>query len=234
VPKLDVLVPMKPLASAKSRLASVMPDLRRQAVALLMLRRVLDAVSRSVGIETCLVVGGDDTVQSVVRDAGCRWVPEPGHDLNSSLWLAMHECFEAGADATLFLPADLPQASPIDVAEVVSSSRGLTVAVGVSAHNDGGTNALLVPAPFSFPPALGEDSYARHIAGLRTRGSALFDADAPGLAFDVDTPTDLAWAEVNVEGFTGELDERERWLGKHRVRPYTMAGGPSAGGRDRG
>ena len=106
--RLEVLVPMKPLASAKSRLGAAMPAMRRQAAALHMLDRVLETVVQWRNGNVCQVVGGDGLVRLVAEEAGCRWTPEPGHDLNSSLWAAMQACFRAGADAALFLPAECP------------------------------------------------------------------------------------------------------------------------------
>ena len=228
--ELEVLVPMKPLSSAKSRLSSAVPDTRRQAVALCMLSRVLEAVVESCGKGTCQVVGGDELIRSVAEEAGCRWLPEPGHDLNSSLWAAMHASFEAGARAVLFLPADLPQAAPSDVATVVAASQGLSRPVGMPAKRDGGTNALLLPAAVAFPPQLGILSYALHVAAVRARDGVLIETDAPGLAFDVDTPEDLAWAVEHVEGFDAKLDWWTRWLGEHERHPSAQAGTSARGG----
>lgn len=210
---LDVLILMKSLATAKSRLAPGVADATRRAAALLMLRRVLDAAGRAVGPAACQVVGGDDTVRSVALAAGCRWTPEPGHDLNSSLGLAMVRCYEEGAQAVLFLPADLPEISPQDVAAVVAASRELTRPVGVAARSDGGTNALLLPAGCAFPPELGKASFARHQALALAQGARLETPVAPGLGFDVDTPADLEWARAHVPGFAAELVKEEQWLG---------------------
>ncbi len=217
MPGLEVLVPMKPMATAKSRLAPLVMDSHRQAVALLMLHRVLAAVGGSVGAEACQVVGGDAVVQQVAAHHGVRWRPEPGHDLNSSLWLAMQTAYQNNAQATLFLPADLPEATPMDVRAVVAASRGLTIPVGVRARNDGGTNALLMPTAYALPPALGEASYARHAAEVQACGVELHEAGAPGLAFDVDTPADLTLAEAHLDGFTADLGRWVRWLGERAL-----------------
>lgn len=212
---LEVLVPMKPLATAKSRLAPEVTDSRRQAAALLMLHRVLAAVGSSIGAGACQVIGGDAVVQQIAAHHSVQWRPEPGHDLNSSLWLAMQTAYQNGAQATLFLPADLPEATPTDVRAVVSASQGMTVPVGVRARNDGGTNALLMPAAYALSPSLGEASYARQAAEVRAHGAELQEANAPGLAFDVDTPADLAWAEAHLDGFAAELGRWVSWLGEH-------------------
>ena len=203
---------MKPLVSAKSRLVPDVDDNRRRAVVLLMLRRVLEAVGQAVAPQTCRVIGGDELVRRVAQESGCRWGPEPGHDLNSSLWQAMVRCYEEGAMATLFLPGDLPQVSPKDVDSVVSASAGLTRPVGVAAQSHGGTNALLLPAWCAFPPELGEASFERHGSLATDRGAPLETPHVPGLAFDVDTVAELDWALANLPGFAAELAQWEQWL----------------------
>ena len=231
---LEVLVPMKPLATAKSRLAPVVPEMRRQAAALYMLRRVLDAGVGATGAEACRLVGGDEMVRRIAEQAGCRWVPEQGHDLNSSLWAAMQESVSRGSQAVLFLPADLPQATPSDVAAVVAASAGLAKPVGVVARNDGGTNALLVPAGLAFPPLLGVGSYVRHTDAVRSRGAVLVAADAPGLAVDVDTPEDLTWAEAHADGFSAGLELWTEWLAQQGERGFPLGGRGNDGRGGRG
>ncbi len=221
---------MKPLASAKSRLAPAVPDPRRRALALLMLQRVLDAARHAVGADACRVVGGDALVRRVAESAGCEWGPEEGNDLNGSLWLAMDARFREGAAATLFLPADLPQATPEDVTAVVAASVGLSRPVGVRASGDGGTNALLLPAACAFQPAFGEQSFRRHVELAAARGALLETPAAPGLAFDIDTPEDLAWAEIAIAGFTGEADRWEEWLRRGGAGPSPQTEGAALSG----
>jgi 2-phospho-L-lactate guanylyltransferase len=228
VARLEVIVPMKPLASAKSRLSPQVPSARREAAALLMLHRVLNAATTAVQPQACVVVGGDATVQQIASHHGCHWVEEQGHDLNSSLLFAMQTGFENGALATLFLPADLPQSTPDDVSAVVAASNGMRLPVGVRAAADGGTNALLVPTQFRLEPQLGENSFNRHADAARALGTTLAEADAPGLAFDVDTPEDLVAAEHLVDGFTDNLDQLADWVRIH-LSDYAASGGDSSG-----
>ncbi len=205
VPELMVLVPMKPLATAKSRLMPGISDNVRKAVVFLMLERVVASAAEALGPGACRVVGGDEDVWSVAEEAGGDWGSEEGDDLNSSLWLAAQGAFSEGVRAVLYLPADLPQATADDVHAVAAASDALTKPVGVRAQADGGTNALLLPAACAFEPLLGEDSFARHQAAALSRGTPLVVADAPGLAFDVDSSDDLAWAKENVPGFSERL-----------------------------
>ena len=198
---LRVLVPMKPLASAKMRLAPEVDDMTRQGVALSMLDRVVRAAADAFGAAACRVVGGDALVEEVALEAGAEWTPEQGHDLNSSLALALMRAWKEGAKAALVLAGDLPMAAAADLRAVVEASGGLARPVGVMAVADGGTNALLWPRDARFPPGFGERSFSRHQAAAAAAGAPLAQATAAGLAFDLDTAADLEYAAAAAPGF---------------------------------
>ena len=216
MPRLEVLVPVKPLTEAKSRLAHAVSEARRQALTLLLLHNVISAVCKAIEPVACTVVGGDATMRHLLQDQhGCQWMDEPANDLNSSVWAAMRTSFDRGAVATLFLPADLPQASSGDIRAVVAASEGLRRPVGVPARQDGGTNALLVPSSLAFPPQLGRGSYALHAAAAQRLGVPLVTAAAPGLSVDMDTPEDLNWAVAELDSFAHDLGTLEAWVQRH-------------------
>ena len=224
---LRVLVPMKPLAAAKMRLAPEVDDMRRQGVALCMLDRVARAAVEAFGAAACRVVGGDALVEEVALEAGAEWTQEQGHDLNSSLSLAMMRAWREGAEAALVLAADLPMAAAADLRIVVEASGGLTRPVGVMAIADGGTNALLWPSHARFPPGFGERSFSRHQAAAAAAGAPLEQATAAGLAFDLDTAGDLEYAVGAVPGFREAAEAWTRrvqlWRAAHPQRaPWEM------------
>ncbi|MEX2598180.1 MAG: 2-phospho-L-lactate guanylyltransferase [Dehalococcoidia bacterium] len=194
------LVPMKPLEDAKSRLGPDVPARTRAAVAAAMFERVLGAAVTALGPDGCWVIGGDGVIQGIAEEAEASWRAERGKDLNGTLWFAMQDAYRDGYQAALFLPSDVPQASAEDIRAVASRlSEGRPA--GVRAERDGGTNALLMPAPCAFAPLLGPDSFARHSEASERQGTPLIAVEAPGLARDVDSTEDLAWAYQNVDGF---------------------------------
>lgn len=203
---------MKPVAEAKSRLWPDVPTGVRQAAVLLMLDRVVRAAVEALGEGACRVVGGDTLVRRIAEEANAEWQPERGHDLNSSLWLAMQSAYGEGRKATLFLPSDLPQATATDMRRIVEASDRLSRPVGVAAGRDGGTNALLMPAAIAFAPLLGHDSFAKHREAARRQGTPLVEVTAPSLSVDVDSPAELAWARANVKGVDSELSKWREWL----------------------
>lgn len=209
---IEVLVPIKPIRDAKSRLSGFLNEDRRSGLTLYMLYRVLQAVRELDEITRCRVVGGDSAIRHVTESLSCAWGFEPGHDLNSSLALAMHQSFAAGASASLILPADLPFITATDIELVIQASRGCAFPTGVRAAKDGGTNALLVPSSMDVTPVFGEDSYSRHESQMRTAGTKLMKVEAPGLYFDVDTPDDFKEAMGKGDGFPEGVRNWEHWV----------------------
>lgn len=221
-PALWIVIPMKPLTEAKMRLASRLMETERRGVALAMLAHVTSVASTAVGREQCIVVGGDELVEEAARESGARWEPERGHDLNSSLTLAMAQCWADGAQAVLVLPADVPMLAASDIDVLLDASDGLTQPAGVMAMSDGGTNAMLWPAGVHFAPSFGERSFGRHQSNAAAAGRPLALAPAPGLAFDVDTVDDLDYANANVTRFRESVAEwthrAQVWMAEHPLR----------------
>ena len=113
--------------------------------------------------------------------------------------------------------------APDDLVRLVDGSDGLTRPAGAKAVADGGTNAMLWPAGVNFPPAFGEQSFARFQAFTEAAGEPLVTVSAPGLAFDVDSPRDLDYARGAVPGFADAIPVWTRrvqtWLAANAPRP---------------
>ncbi len=188
---LIILVPMKPAYEGKSRLASVLDEDGRAALSLHLLQHVLSVASRVAGAETW-VIGGDAWVQHVATLESATWQQDTGGGLNEALRPAIRTAFEAGAPAILVLPGDLGLLAPGDVEDLVRLSDGFRKAVLARAAADGGTNALLVPRGLAFGPSFGPGSFQRHMDEAQRARVPVEVSQAPGLAFDLDTPEDLA------------------------------------------
>ena len=189
-----VVVPMKPLRLAKSRLAERLGSHQREAVGLGMFDRVVRAAVDS-SATAVWVVGGDEVVQQAALQLCAQWFEDYGKDLNDSLTVTFERAFHAGL-APAYLPADLPFVSSEDVSNLIeASSAGETVTLS-PAHRDGGTNAIVVPTYSAFAPMLGSDSFAKHLKQAREEGIALEIFDSTGIGLDLDTPEDLAAYEL--------------------------------------
>ncbi len=211
---LRTIVPMKPLAEAKTRLWDDLPPLERQAVVLLMLERVVAAAVTATARGACVVVGGDEVVRKVAEAAGARWTPDDADGLNAALWASMQAAYADGAEAALFLPGDLPLITSDDVRALVAASDRYAATVCVRATSDGGTNALLQPAGTAFEPLLGERSFDKHCEAAAVKRAPLVTPDLPRVAFDLDTRADYEWAKENVAGFAQSVYDWETWLNR--------------------
>ena len=187
--ELHVLVPVKRLDDAKSRLAGALAPADRRALALAMLGDVLAAVGRSRSAASLSVVTGDPEAAAAARLGGATARDDEGRPWNAALMGAIADLPE-GAPVAI-VAGDLPLLEPGDVDALVEALDGTAVVVG-RAH-DGGTNALALGPPGAIAPHFGEPaSAALHARLAREAGYEPVVLDRPGLALDIDTEADLA------------------------------------------
>ena len=201
------IVPMKSLATAKSRLSVKLSARQRRALGLNLLRRVLRAVGDSP-VDDVWVVGGDDDVAKVAQEEGAAWLEEEGSDLNETLWWAFNRAFQQGK-AAFYLPGDLPFLKPEDVRGMVEASGRLRNVVLSPSRCQGGTNGILVARDMLFKPMLGPDSFRRHLAQTVSLKLPVAIYYSVGLGLDLDTLEDLRSCESLEPGLGGRLTAPE-------------------------
>jgi len=178
-----VLIPLKRLDDAKSRLSGALSPDERAALMLELLERVL-AVVEEADVGPVTVVSAEPRVPAGIARFDDRRLP-----WNDALAAAMHEVVSEPLVAVV--SADLPRVSAEDVQALVAATpeRGLAIARAL----DGGTNAVSMRPPGAVMTHFGEQqSAAVHAQATAAAGLAARIVDIPGLAFDVDTPADLA------------------------------------------
>jgi 2-phospho-L-lactate guanylyltransferase len=167
IPDVDwvVVVPAKPLATAKSRLADVVGH-RRADVALAMLLDTVEAALRADRVAAVVLVTDDDLIASAASALGAIVVTdEPGEGLNAAFRHGIRIAMARYPDhGVALLAGDLPalRAAELDAALVVAASASGVVAVSDS--EDVGTTALAARSPALLRPAFGVGSFARHRA----------------------------------------------------------------------
>jgi len=186
------VLPVKPLAEGKSRLA--LPAVKRIACNRFFFRHALDTLSRSPGAERVVVVSRDPEVLEASRQAGAHALPEKaGGDLNDALTAGAILAARQGAGAVLTIAADLPGLAADDIAHLVSARTDAGAIVIAPDVAGSGTNALLMP-PLAIPYRYGPSSFWAHLEAASAGGHAFTVVRRPGLAEDVDWPADLARA----------------------------------------
>jgi 2-phospho-L-lactate guanylyltransferase len=171
-----VLVPLK-TRDPKSRLAAALSPGERAELMRSLLDRVVAAV-RDAGVDRVTVVSAEPLDgHDVWPDRGLAW--------NDALAAASAEVVRASVVA--IVSADLPFLRGDEVEELLAATpeRGLAIARAL----DGGTNAVSMRPPGLVRTRFGEPGSAAVHAAL---GVPSVTVDLPGLAFDVDTPVDLA------------------------------------------
>jgi 2-phospho-L-lactate guanylyltransferase len=195
-----VLIPVKPLARAKSRLAGFLEPQERTRLVLWMLERVLRCCLQA-GCSAVYVVGGDRVVEDVALHLGAYWLTELGADLNETLARALRHVRQGGRTPCLVLASDLPLLDPDDL-EALWEAWDRTGGAVLAPSRDGqGTNAILIPSGSLFRPAFGPASRWRHRALLRAEGIHVEEVHRIGLAHDVDRPEDLTHPVTDLPGF---------------------------------
>jgi 2-phospho-L-lactate guanylyltransferase len=184
-----VVLPVKLLRSAKTRLAPLDPP-AREALALAM---TLDTVAAALA---CAAVGAvyvvtDDGAAAMVGAVGAVVVPDtPNAGLNRAL---EHGAAEARrhrpGDGVVALTADVPALKPAELSLVLGAAALHPRTVIADASGDG-TVALTAGPGLDLHPAFGPHSLERHVRA----GAVALDSDTPGLRRDVDTIDDLRHA----------------------------------------
>jgi 2-phospho-L-lactate guanylyltransferase len=187
-----VIIPVKPLSRAKSRLAGALTPEQRQHLAESMFRHVLQVVRDVPSVMGTLVVSRDTKALAIAREYHARTVQESGQpELNAALTRATQAVMSWHGDAVLVLPADLPLITPDDVRKLVELSvKTPSVVIATDQHRDG-TNALLVRPPGLIAYAFGVGSFAQHIKLAEAAGATVTEFKSDRLALDIDVPADL-------------------------------------------
>jgi 2-phospho-L-lactate/phosphoenolpyruvate guanylyltransferase len=187
-----VLVPIKLLAAAKTRLRGAVGGARHESLVLAMAQDTVAAALAAPGTAEVVVVTADAAVAAAVAALGARRVPEPvGGGLNAAL---THAAAAVGAlppgRRIAALPADLPALRPDELAAALTALH--TSRDGGYVPDAAGTGTVLLAAPVGagLAPRFGPGSAAAHARA----GAARLDGDWPTLRHDVDTADDLAAA----------------------------------------
>jgi len=197
------LIPVKRLEESKSRLLSRLPDAKRQALTLAMLEDLLDALSRTRGLERIAVTTPDPVVAERARAAGAEILMRPEPGLNAALEDGRKRLFAGAAgasgarptsdeDGILFVLGDVAGALPEDFERLLGlAAQDSEPGVWLAPSADGGTSALLQRPAGVIPCCFGRDSAKQHREAAAEAGIAYHEIELASLAIDLDQPEDL-------------------------------------------
>lgn len=189
-PDVGLIIAMKRLRDAKTRLSELFGADERERVVLAMLVDTVTAARAVDGVASITVVTPDPVAAAAVRDLGAHVLDDPTpaehpDPLNNAIRAAAAGLPPA---AVAVLQGDLPALGSTEFAAALAAAREHPRSF-VADHTGTGT-AVLFAFGVPLAPLFGPDSARRH----RSDGAVQLSGHWPGLRCDIDTPDDLAQA----------------------------------------
>ena len=180
-----VVIPVKSLGAAKSRLRGAVADARHEELALAMVRDTVAAVRACAAVGDVIVVTDDPAAAAAATALGAGAVPDrPAAGLNAAMRYGA-DVVAGLAHRRAVLTGDLPALRPDELdAALTAAGAGRSFVADAA-----GTGTVLLTADAGVPlePRFGVGSAAAHAAS-QARALA---GSWPGLRQDVDTAADL-------------------------------------------
>jgi 2-phospho-L-lactate guanylyltransferase len=194
--QVDVLVPVKPLARAKTRLRGAAGSpLAHARLALALARDTIAAASAAASVRRVVAICSDELVCGALARDGVQTISdEPDAGLNPALRHG-EAVLRAGGPgpfaAIAALAGDLPALRPRELDEAIQAGLARGRRTFCADRSGTGTTLLLTSPQLPLDPRFGSGSAAAH----RASGARQLPGGWPGLRCDVDTMADLAVAD---------------------------------------
>ena len=160
-----------------------------------MFRDILLQVRAARGLAATFVVTGDDKVASIAALAGAEVIRERAENgETAAVDFARLEMKNAGCEAVLILPGDMPLVRAADIEHVLAQvpvNALAPFALLVPSHDRKGTNALLLAPPDIINLRFGYDSFTYHLSRVTAQGLPMRFIENEHIALDIDEPKDL-------------------------------------------
>ncbi|MFC4533630.1 2-phospho-L-lactate guanylyltransferase [Sphaerisporangium dianthi] len=190
LPGWTIVVPVKTLIAAKTRLAAAAGP-HRGALAVAIASDTVAAALACPRVARVVVVTGDPVPARALAALGAHVVPDPQAGLNAALRSGGEEALRLAPGAPVgALQADLPALRPAELDVALAAAADFDQAFVPDAAEVGTTFYGVRPG-VAFRPRFGGESRARHLAA---GAKELAPDGIPTVRLDVDTPADLAQA----------------------------------------
>ncbi|WP_431239520.1 2-phospho-L-lactate guanylyltransferase [Mycolicibacterium aichiense] len=191
---LGVIIAVKRLTAAKTRLSPVFSASIREQVVLAMLIDTITAARAASAVASITVVTPDDTAAAAARALGADVLfdatpPTEPDPLNSAVRFAWAEVSRRTAN-TVVLQGDLPALQTHELTDAVAHARAHRRSFVPDRPGTGTAALFAFGAPLD--PLLGRDSARLH----RDSGAVELTGAWPGLRCDIDTIEDLEAARL--------------------------------------
>ena len=186
-----ILIPVKSLANAKQRLASVLDQATRTKLAQAMLFDVLETLGTWQSRPAVSVVTSDPFALEVAKRFEFQIIPDKANRSETdAIEMATYFCESRSVDSTLVIPGDIPLIQVAELQQILEAAP-TEGSVLVPAADGRGTNAAWRRPAGLFPLRFGNDSFKPHLAAARATQKPCVVLQLQGIALDVDNPADL-------------------------------------------
>ena len=187
------VVPVKDTEAAKSRLAAALPAKLRREFFLEMLEDVLAALAAAPGLAGRLLVTTDQAAIALAGRYRAECIADGAEDGHTgAVAAAARHLAQSRRGGMLTLPGDIPLVTAAEIGELLRAHREAPSFTIAPSHDEKGSNAVIVSPPDAVTLRFGDDSFYPHLAAARARGIAPQVLHLPGIALDIDNPSDLA------------------------------------------
>jgi 2-phospho-L-lactate guanylyltransferase len=173
--KIFAIVPAKKFENGKSRLASFLDIRNRVKLGGLLLDSTLRTLKNATAISNTIVVSSDICAKTIAKKHGAIFLDE-GRDtgVNNAVTLANDYSIQAGADATIVVPQDLPLVLSEDIDTICNAAQKWhkCLIICPSTRYDG-SNALLRRPPKLIESYYDDNSFDKHINAARRVGAKI-------------------------------------------------------------
>lgn len=206
---IGLIIAVKRLAVAKTRLAPAFPAQIRENVVLAMLTDTITAASAVQALGRITVVTPDDAAAAAAAELGADVLADPtpaNHPdpLNNAI-AAAERTLVGSVPNIVALQGDLPALQTDELAEAIAAARAHQRSFVTDRHGMG--TAVLFAFGTALDPRFGRDSSAQH----QHSGAVELTGAWPGLRCDIDTPDDLAVARRLGVGAATTRALGQRW-----------------------
>jgi len=186
---IGLVIAVKRLTAAKTRLAPIFSASTREGVVLAMLMDTVTAASAVSAVQSITVVTPDEVAAGAARKLGARVLDDPtppGHrdPLNNAI-SAAEQIVRRETSNIVVLQGDLPAVQARELDEAIAAARSYPRSFVGDRHGTG--TSALIALGVAVDPRFGADSAQRH----RHSGAIELTGAWPGLRCDIDTPDDL-------------------------------------------
>jgi len=190
-PDIWAALPVKEFAGAKQRLARLLTQAQRAALAAAMLEDVLTALA-GADLAGILVNTLDPLATELAHRYGARVITEDARAGHTGAVAAMARALtREGRAGMLVLPGDIPRVTAAEVNTLIAARRSAPSFTIAPAHDELGSNGVLCLPPEAMPLRFGDNSYFPHLDDARRRGIEPTSVPLSGFALDIDHPDDL-------------------------------------------